>query len=272
MPEIAEVATFAKQLSTEYGGHDLLDIEFVGGRFLKSEYDSERIELLGLEFPLHHTAFFSKGKFIYWSMSNPSNDINHLFFTLGMSGSFGKKQKHSAIKFTFDNGEIFFNDPRHFGTFRIVDTDLELRTKLGSLGWDPLKESIPTDLVLKIRKYNHKKIGEFLMEQGPLICGIGNYLRAEILYLSRISPFRLIGDLSDDELSFLFEKTVSVVKEAFAQQGATLSTYSDLYGIAGDFYKQFKVYNRKTDPEGHPVLKEKDKNGRTIHYVPAVQL
>jgi formamidopyrimidine-DNA glycosylase len=271
MPEIAEVARMVDCLNTEYGGHDLLDIEVVGGRFTKSNDDTE-MQLAFMDFPLSNVMMASKGKFMYWS-SRPKDEFVHLFFTMGMAGSFGKKQKHSALQFTFDNGEVFFNDPRHFGTFRIVEDERELTEKLDKLGWDPLQEpKVPEGIVSKFRKHNRKKIGEFLMEQGPLVAGIGNYLRCEICWAAKIDPLRLISSLDDWEIEAICQQAINIIAEAYKHGGATIKTYSDLYGNVGTFFDQFKVYGKKTDPDGHPVLRVKDKNGRTLHYVPEVQL
>jgi formamidopyrimidine-DNA glycosylase len=276
VPEIAEVATFARELNTEYGRHSLYEVEFIGGRFLKPEFDQH--QFISTNYPLLDVSIKSKGKFLYWSMvdADKANSI-HFFFGLGMTGSFGKKQKHSAIRFEFDNGEVFFNDQRRFGSFRKLsggyEVDLELKAKLDALGWDPLLDpNLPTDFVQKIRKHNHKRIGEFLLEQGPVICGIGNYLRSEVLYASEVSPLRLISSLTDMEIETIGHLAIAIIKKAYQAGGASIETYSDLYGMAGEFYKQFKVYGQKTDPDGRPVVKVKDKNGRMLHYVPEVQL
>lgn len=273
MPECAEVAIFANQLNQEYGGHFLNNVQFIGGRFLKSEADGERINLQLLNYPLTNVSMSSKGKFLYWSMLSSERESVHFFISLAMTGSFGKQQKHSAIRFEFENGEVFFNDPRHFGTFKVVDNDLELQFKLKALGWDPLKDpNVPADIVAQFRQHDRKKIGEFLMEQGPVICGIGNYLRSDLLHKSRISPFRLISSLSDQEIETICQSAIDIVAEAFSCGGASIRTYSDLYGIAGEFHTRFRVYGRKIDSEGYPVLKVKDKNGRMLHYVPEVQI
>jgi formamidopyrimidine-DNA glycosylase len=272
LPEIAEVRRIVDCLNTEYGGHDLLKAEVIGGRFLKEDPG-----LHLLDFPFQKTVIGCKGKLIYWLLHHYDGhgpiSSNYLFIHLAMSGSFGEQQKHSALKFTFDNGDIFFNDPRHFGSIRVSNDPDEFLQKLAALGWDPLQEPrLPTNLIAQLRARNHKKIGEFMMEQGPVSNGTGNYLRAECLYRAKINPLRLIGDLSDQELVSIYQHLIEVMQEAYAHQGASFKTYTDLYGNVGTFYDQFKVYGRKTDPEGNPVAKVKDKNGRMIHWVPAVQV
>ena len=39
----------------------------------------------------------------------------------------------------------------------------------------------------------------------------------------------------------------------------------------GNYSSQFLVYNQKSDPDGHEVIKEKTPDGRTTHWVPEVQ-
>lgn len=273
MPEIAEVRRYVDQLNTEYGGHDLLNVEVVGGRFAKSD-DDTGTNLACLDFPLRSVKMASKGKFIYWEMLDSCEVRQHLWFfiTLGMSGSFGKHQKHSALKFTFDNGEVFFNDPRHFGTFKVVTEELEWKLKLATLGWDPLQYPIiPSDITKTLRKKSDKTISEVLLDQ-RIFAGVGNYIRSEALYAAKIHPNKLIRDLSDSDLEKLCSEIILIVKEAYAAGGATIATYSDLYGNVGTFFKQFKVYSKKQDPLGNTVSKLTAADGRTVHYVPGIQL
>lgn len=262
IPEISEVRIFTEQLQKEYGSHNLLEMKVVGGRFLK-----EGIATRAVNYPLMNVKFNSKGKFLYWSFDG---DV-YFFITLGMSGSFGKRGKHSAIEFTFDNGTIYFNDIRHFGTFKIVKEKSELDKKLKSLGWDPFKEpDVPSNLISKLRKKNFDPIGKILMEQ-KLFAGLGNYLRSEILYASKINPFVRIIELSDQELLTIAQNYRTIAEEAYKNGGATLATYSDLYGIAGSFYNQFKVYGKKKDPLGNDVISQEGPDGRTVHWVAQVQ-
>ena len=61
------------------------------------------------------------------------------------------------------------------------------------------------------------------------------------------------------------------MKESFESGGATIRTYKDFNGESGEYGNRFIVYNQKQDPLGNPVIKEKTKDGRTTHWVPAVQ-
>lgn len=269
MPEIAECRRYVDQLNKEYGGHDLLNVEVVGGRFVK---EGLQIYLDCLAFPLKNVKMYSKGKFIYWTTRELSSQRDVFFFiTLGMAASFGKENKHSAIKFTFDNDEVFYNDIRHFGTVKVEFEQATLNKKLKSLGWDALKYStMPSDLIGSLRKYDNHTIAEELLNQ-KIFAGVGNYIRSEALYRAAIHPNKKIHDISNDEIKDLCQHIADIVHEAYKCGGATIQTYSDLYGNVGTFYNQFRVYGKKIDPLGNEVLKLTAADGRTVHYVKEIQ-
>jgi len=272
MPEVAEVRRYIDQLSKEYAGKTLNSVKVVGGRFAKDNKLESTLNLV--RFPLVDTQFGCKGKFIYWSMKEePVNNKPIFFFiTLGMAASFGKKNKHSALEFNFEGCEpLYFNDIRHFGTFKVMFTTGDLSKKISDLGWDPLQApTVPMYLEGTLRNFNHKTIAEVLMDQ-KVFAGVGNYIRSEALYRAKIKPSRYISSLKKNEIDDLCQAIIDVVQEAYACGGATIATYSDLYGNVGTFYDQFKVYGRKKDPLGNKVIKETAKDGRTVHYVEEIQ-
>lgn len=79
--------------------------------------------------------------------------------------------------------------------------------------------------------------------------GIGNYLRSEIMYAAKINPFKISGNLTDDELKIIKNKLFSLPRRVYDKNGS--SEYTNL----GEF--QFKVYKQKFDPYGNPVYKKK---------------
>lgn len=80
-----------------------------------------------------------------------------------------------------------------------TNSELQEDPKWGHVGPDPLRPdfSIKESFSL-LEEQPVREIGEVLLDQG-VISGIGNILRIEILFQSRIHPRRLVGSLSDDE-------------------------------------------------------------------------
>jgi DNA-formamidopyrimidine glycosylase len=261
VPESSEVRIVVDQLNKGYGTKTLTNVEVVGGKFLKTGIQG----LKEIKFPLHDTQFHSHGKFIHWSFSEEPVVFNHL----GMAASYGHPSKHSAIRFTFDNDtKIDFIDIRHFGNFKFA-TKKELHDKLSSLGWD-IMEPIPKDMVARVRKFNRKTVAEAMMDQS-LMSGCGNYLKSESCYDAKINPLRTVASLNDDEIMHLCASLQSIVKRAYSVGGATIQSFKDMYGNTGKFFDQFKVYGKKTDPNGNPITKVATKDGRSTFYVEGVQ-
>jgi len=122
--------------------------------------------------------------------------------------------------------------------------------------------------IARNKRIQNKQICDYLLDQ-KRISGIGNYLRSEILYRSRIRPDRSLKNLSDEELELLRIESIKTVRESYDSHGLTIRSYSDLYGNKGTFICQ--VYNRTEDPYGNPIRTDTFKDGRTIHWVPSLQ-
>lgn len=214
----------------------------------------------------------TKGKFMYWTFDNGW----YMFCTFGMTGQWSPVMgKHPCFSFIFiDNTQIFFNDPRHFGTIKFTANPTEVSKKLEELGWDPLNHGMEeqwVNYVVNTLARSTKPIGQVLMDQG-VFAGVGNYIRAEALYLARMSPWRQSNTLKRDEILSLCQAIVDVMNESYAHQGATILTYKDAYGAEGKYSSCFKVYGQKTDPLGNKIVKENTPEGRAIHWCPSVQV
>ena len=133
-----------------------------------------------------------------------------MFNTLGMSGMWSNVQnKHARVVFFFADAEpLYFIDIRNFGTLKIVDNLKDLNKKLKSLGYDVLTTDVKwREFKESFVKKPNKTIAECLMNQS-VISGVGNYLKAEILYCSKISPHRKIKNITDKSLRRLHHLAV----------------------------------------------------------------
>lgn len=217
----------------------------------------------------------NKGKFMYWQFT----DDWYMFCTFGMSGQWATQEgKHPCLGLylgedpTASFETIYFNDPRHFGTIKFVQGSKNLHKKLNELGWDPLATDLNTHFDTIYNKVHNagKPIGQVLMDQ-KIFAGVGNYIRAEALYLSRISPWRFSRLVSKDDLYTLCQSLIEVMKESYQYQGATIHTYTTVYGEEGRYSSCFKVYGQDKDPLGNSVKKGTTPDGRTIHWCPSLQ-
>ena len=215
----------------------------------------------------------------------------HLFVTLGLSGGWVLKKEndfifplsadyignfniekykknalnHLNVEFTFDSKKtIYFYDMLSFGTLKATFSKEELEKKLKSLPYDIMsKETTFQVFNEQIRKKENKPIGNVLVNQ-KLVSGIGNYLRCELLWMSKISPFRLVKDITKTEMKTIYENAKALV----LQQSSVKKK------IPRNFNRNFFVYKQDTDIYKNPVIKEllyEGKYKRYIYWVPKLQ-
>lgn len=267
MPEGAEVKLFGESLAAAVSGKELVSVDVLSGRYKKSQV--EGLDLLKARLPAKVVGVGVHGKFLYWIVTN---DV-FIYNTLGMTGSWSLKEtKHSRVVFVLSDGSrVYFNDQRNFGTLKMVPGRQELIKKLQSLGPDMLSEQVSDARFSEsLMKRPDWSLAEALMDQS-LISGVGNYVKAESLYRAQLSPHRQIQTLSPTDLSRLRHAVQTVLQEAYLRGGASIQTYRDFDGNEGEYSQRFFVYNQDQDPNGNKVVREKTADGRTTHWVPAVQ-
>ncbi len=95
---------------------------------------------------------------------------------------------------------------------------------LSRLGPDVLSQAPTVDaLVARLResRFRGRQLGALLLDQG-FVAGLGNYLRAEILFEARIHPRRRAQDASDQELKRLAQKILALTRRTYRTRGITL--------------------------------------------------
>lgn len=271
MPEGPEVAVVARELHDFLKGIAIQTVNYDSrSRYTKSGLIGQNH--VNTQGPWVVEMVESRGKKIVFVLINTTTRI---FFvsSLGMEGRWTMVPTiHCNLWLDFVDGrKLYFCDSRHFGSFEIILTEDDLRDRIKKLGPDLLQDPITPELWLnrcRLKKWNSKPIGDVMMEQ-EWFCGIGNYLRSEILYASRINPHRLIESLSDSELETIRQHAIRIIREAFDAQGATIYTFASFRENKGSF--EMKCYNRGCDSNGHPIQKDSMKGGRTMHWCPNLQ-
>lgn len=224
------------------------------------------------DLPLRVESIDVKGKFMWWTLSSESKKW-YMWSTYGMSGQWTKKQKpHTCFTIDFNNDSIHFVDPRHFGTIRFTNDDKVHAKKLDSLGPDILSDTpmTPEIFAKSLLIKPNRTIAEALMDQS-CVSGVGNYLKAETLYRSRISPHRKVIDMCAKEIYSLWQNTIDSAKESYLDHGASIRTYKTVEDTAGRGQFYFRVYSKKKCPENHDVVSEDTKDGRTSWWCPNCQ-
>ena len=102
---------------------------------------------------------------------------------------------------------------------------------------------------MKKKINENKPISQILMDQKH-VSGVGNYIKSESLYISKISPHRKLKDINEDELKSLFNAIKKVIVSSYKSQGMSLRDYKDFEDKPGEYQFKLVVYGRKFDNLG----------------------
>jgi formamidopyrimidine-DNA glycosylase len=295
MPEGPEVEIITFQLNQLLAKQSLIKINVFGNKALQK---SVKNIISKLKFPIKLISIRKKGKFIYfwfkYDKSYPSNHIvipahcdgakDDIFIgnNLGLSGHYSLEHSDKAIiEFKFSSDTIYYKDNRHFGKFKLFTLD-ELNIKLDTIGPDildpnprPYKKNLiakdkatESKFITAIKNHPNLQIAQALSDQ-KIVSGIGNYLKTETLYASKIYPGTLIKNISDNRLGNIFITAKNIAIDSFNVGGVSIRDYKDIYDELGQY--KTKIYGRKTDSKGNMIISKEFNDKRTTYYVPSIQ-
>lgn len=259
----------ARQLRERLIGEKVISAEILSGRYDRHG-PPDGWQDMRQQLPLAVGSITVRGKLIHMDLGS-----THILSTLGMTGwwSFETGDRHERVRFTTESGITFsLNDPRNFGAISVAD-HAEVARRMGQFGPDLLNEQVTLGTFyerLSLKKNLDKTIAEVLMDQ-RVLAGIGNYLKAEVLYHSRVSPWRKVRDLADQEVVDLHDNAVRLINLSYNMGGATIQNYRTPDNNGGLYSRRFAVYGQDADPLGNKVVREKTPEGRTTHWVPELQ-
>ena len=255
MPELPEVEVVKRSLEKK-----ILNLKVKRVRIndfnLRYKVDKYRIALLkGKKIK----KIERRSKFLIFEIS--SNLI--MLIHLGMTGKFffinrakkkfktsfyynlDKNEKHDRIIFYLQNNQkLIYNDVRKFGFIKLYKSkEYKNISHLKNLGPEPLSKYWNLKYFQKYILNRNRNIKSILMDQ-KFISGLGNIYVNEILFLSRIMPYRKIKTLKNFEIIKIVKNTKKVLKNSIKMGGSSIKDFSSDNGKMGEFQQRFKVYGR----------------------------
>ena len=248
-------------------------------------------DLIESQLPLSIDEIVDRGKRIIFVTNNKHMQDSAFVFFYAMQGYIRFKEcKHDQMVIILSrkkkNGSLeeckrlYYGDVRFLGFIKYCTTPEQIIDIFKSIGPDYSKGEVTLNMFkekLSNKRIKTKKIADFLLDnkQGS---SLGNWMRAEILYIACISPYRELKDLSKKDIKRLYKAIIRICEESYAKGGLTLHSFRDPYGNDGN-YKAL-VYGRKKDDNGEKITHEKfgsepkgkTDNRRSIWYCPAVQI
>mgnify|MGYP001436256927 FL=1 len=192
---------------------------------------------------------FHKNQFllIHFGMSGTLHLVrnnNSKKTNLSFYHSINLPQKHNHIVIFFNNFKLVYNDPRRFGYFKFFKNLDTLNYYFSNLGLEVLDKRLNLNYLKKVIKNKNKNIKNFLLDQ-KYIAGIGNIYANEILYYSKINPYKNVNKLNYLELKKIIYFSKLVIKKAIKKGGSSIKDFKNIRGKSGLFQNEFKVYNRE---------------------------
>ena len=193
--------------------------------------------------------YFEQNQFliIHFGMSGTLHLVkknNYNKTNLSFYNSENLPKKHSHIIIFFKNFKIIYNDPRRFGYLKYFKSYKKMNFFFSNLGLEPLDKNFNLNYLKKIIINKNKNIKNFLLDQ-KYISGIGNIYANEILYYSKINPYKNVKKLNISDLKKIIYFSKFILKKAIKKGGSTIRDFKNTKGIAGSFQNEFKAYNRE---------------------------
>lgn len=256
MPELAEL-----KFTADYVNENSKGITYVSIK-KNPEHKCEDIEVPFEEFTVSAE---SKGKELtVFIKDRHSTESFPIRMTMGMSGYFkltntGNEPKHSHLKFYRKDGTtLSFVDVRRFGKWKQGVSWNSSRGEDPTTSYDSFWKDIMTNLTSRAFK---KPLYEVLMNQ-KYFNGIGNYLRAEIIYRAGdVDPFLPAG-MQLAKYPKLLDLCRDIPMLAYAKGGGSIRDWDNPFGDDVIQEKFMLCYGNKN------MSKRKDSNGRTFWYDP----
>jgi DNA-formamidopyrimidine glycosylase len=269
MPESPEVLHLTEIIQNKIKNKYLESVKILKGRYI-THGPPDNFKEFTKQLPMKCLAVQKKGKVIFIYFENNWCLISKL----GMSGWWFFEDeapewlpKYENVIFQFKNIKLIFTDFRNFGTLKFTNDKNVIEYEINKLAPD-ITDDKTTFKILLNRVNNLSKsqynqlLEDIIIDQKILLSGIGNYLKAEILYDAKINPLRKVKSLNDDEWKQIFNSTKKIIKKMLK---ALKSNDPDKY------MDSMKIYSRKIDPLGNKIKTHKTKTGRTTYYVSQIQ-
>jgi len=287
VPELPEVETIARDLSSELTGQVVVKARFLNhaicedgcyksGTALKGktlESISRRGKNLIFHFSGHKIPSSPRDQANVSLASDRIAMVCHLKMTgrliVGAGSSFDARHLHFVID--FNRARLAFYDVRKFGRICVLkENELAAHPRLSKLGPEPF--DLTACQFAKLVRNRKRQVKLVLLDQ-EVVAGLGNIYSDEALFDAGIRPTLRAHRLSRARLALLHQSVVKVLEAAIANRGTSVDDYLDGFGRSGRFQSLLRVYGKtgKPCPKCGRGIRRIVLGGRSTHFCPHCQ-
>jgi formamidopyrimidine-DNA glycosylase len=263
MPEGPEAAYCASVIAA-LQGRSLTGVDILKGRYVKHGPPANYAAFVKA-LPLPLTSVYKKGKVLFLEFG-PWTIISRLGLTgwwYTTAAPSWRKEVQSLV-FQFDGAHLTYSDPLSYGTLTFTTDRAVVQEALDELAPD-VTDPHTTLAIFKARlpkATGTKAVEELIVDQHRLLSGIGNYMKAEVLYEAGIAPMRKAATMTEQDWAAVFKAAKKVAARILKVLDTDLDGYDDAMA----------VYGKKEDPEGRPVETYVNGQKRKTYWVPGKQV
>lgn len=173
-----------------------------------------------------------------------------------------------------DNSWLYFNDQRKFGWIKLFPTvevpEIDFMQKVGP---EPLEADFtPEQFAARFARRARTSIKAALLDQ-TVVAGVGNIYADESLWGAKLSPKRLVVDVTPAEFATLYTELRSVMNLAIEKGGSTDKNYVNAEGKRGSYMDFARVFRREglACPRCGTTIEKMKWAGRGTHFCPVCQ-
>jgi formamidopyrimidine-DNA glycosylase len=270
MPELPEVELVTKSLNKLLKQRTILQTEVFRQKLIPHHSSQEFIDALS---NVTINFIHRRGKNILFDLKNSKTLLVHL----RMSGRFmllpfeRENPKHThAIFYLDDETRLVFQDQRHFGFMRILETAQLYNSKeLTKLAPEPFSDEFNEKYLMEVLSNSKNNLKSVLLNQSK-VCGLGNIYASEALFLSKINPEIEANQVKKKAVKLLFYAIKFVLNESI-EQGSTMNI--DPENIDGSYFdgsyeSRWRVYDQENKEcvNCRNLIVRISQNGRSTFY------
>lgn len=263
MPELPEVETVKEVLKKEVLNKTIKDVIINYDKIIENLSSNEFKEKIKNQTIVD---IKRKGKWLLFEL----NDY-YLLSHLRMEGKYYIKDsndeitKHQHVIFIFDDGkQLRYNDTRKFGKmYLLAKENIYNQKPLSDVGLEPWE--LDLDYLKDKFKKKNLPIKTVLLDQS-IIAGLGNIYCNEVLFSSKINPYKKASELKDKQLEDIIIYSKITLEKAIKLGGTTIKSYTSSEGVHGRFQNELLVHTKLVCPECGSALKKEKIGGRSTYY------
>lgn len=213
----------------------------------------------------------SKGKLFWLVVSSTDNKKKYyMHIHYGLTGwlMFEKPEKYIKFEFSLKNiktneiTNLYMEDKRRFSKIVIWNEKQHLKI-ISKLGIDIFSSDFTFDNFKSIITSKDTMVAPLLLKQ-EIFCGIGNYIKNEVMYMTKLNAKIKTSKLNEEQIKLLYSNVLFVSYSNLFEmlKDSRISKYIDKSKIVNMPKKlevpyQYRIYGLETTINGEKVIKIK---------------